>query len=129
MFKATILFHKCFQNAQEYGTTNELMISRVFFSLQLPDKRIDDLHADIKQTSGDKFEGGSIEVGHPEPYKGPLNYSAFRDAAESYYRKLVGPSGEAIRWSKTAGRIALVNNWITLEWSVEIEIDTEEGAW
>jgi hypothetical protein len=41
--EAELLFQKRLQNAQEYGSTAEFMASRVFFSLQLPYKRIDNL--------------------------------------------------------------------------------------
>ena len=66
MVKAQILFHKCFQNAQEYGSNDEYLVSRVFFSFLLPDKRIDDLYVDVKQTVGATFESGTLEIGLPQ---------------------------------------------------------------
>ena len=57
MIKATILFHQCIQDAQEYGSNDEFMVSRIFFSLQTPNERFDDLYVDVKLTVGDQYEG------------------------------------------------------------------------
>ena len=128
--KATLLFQKCLQNAQEYGSDDEFMVSRIFFSLELPDKRIDDLYVDIKQAQGDKFEGGSIEVGKPHGYAGNLDYEAFRNAVESYFRKLVGSTGAAIK-IQGGNNIRMFNNWFHVPMKAEITIDTDSNvqAW
>ncbi|HET6516568.1 MAG TPA: hypothetical protein VFG09_15550 [Thermodesulfovibrionales bacterium] len=126
--KAKILFHKCLQNAQELGSNDEFMVSRIFFSLQLPDKRIDDLSVDIKLAVGDQFEGGSIEVSKPQGYSGPLNYSAFRDAVEKYYRHLVGSTGIGIR-SAGASNIRMYNNTFSIPMTAEIDIDESTAGW
>ncbi len=128
MTKAMFLFHKCLQNAQEYGSNDEFMVSRIFFSLQLPDKRIDDLYVDIKLAVGDQFEGGSIEVGKPQGYAGPLSYSAFRDAVEKYYRHLVGSTASGIRISG-GSNIHMYNNLFSIPMTAEIEIDETKGGW
>ncbi|TAN44401.1 MAG: hypothetical protein EPN22_06810 [Nitrospirae bacterium] len=128
MIKATILFHKCLQDAQEYGSNDEHMVSRIFFSLKFPDKQINDLYTDIKLAVGDQYEGGSIEVGKPQGYSGPLNYSAFREAVEKYYRHLVGSSASAIRISG-GSNIRMVNNLFVVPMTADIEIDETSGGW
>lgn len=128
MTKAMILFHKCLQDAQEYGSNDEFMVSRIFFSLQFPDKQIDNLYVDIKLVVGDQYEGGSIEVGKPQGYSGPLNYSAFRNAVEKYYRHLVGSTASGIRISGSSN-IRMYNNWFSIPMTVEIKIDETSGGW
>ena len=128
MIKAMILFHKCLQNAQEYGSNDEFMVSRIFFSLQLPDKRIDNLHVDIKLAVGDKYEGGGIEVGNPQGYSGPFNHSAFRSAVEKYYRRLVGSTASGIHISG-GSNIRMYNNWFHIPMTSEIEINETSDAW
>jgi len=66
------------------------MVSRVFFDLEIAGKKYSDLYVDIKQTVGGSFETISIEVGIPQGYQGPFNYTAFREFVEAYYRSLVG---------------------------------------
>jgi len=128
---AKILFHKCLQNAQELGTNDEYMVSRVFFSIQLPGKQIDDLYTDIKQTVGDKFEGGTLEVGPPQNLKNVgLNYIAYRDLVEKYYRSLVGSTGSAFRVAENCSDIRMFNNEFVVPMTAEIEVDLSLiGAW
>ena len=82
MTKAKIHFHQCIQDSQELGSDNEYMVSRVFFSIELPDKRIDDLCANIKQTVGSEFENSPLEVGPPQNLKGiNIDYPGIRESA------------------------------------------------
>lgn len=131
MTKAKIIFHKCLQDAQELGSNDEYMVSRVFFSIQLPDKQIDNLCTDIKQSAGDKFEGGVLEVGPPQNLKGVnLDYMAFRDLVEKYYRSLIGSSGSGIRISGNCSNIRMFNNTFAMPMTAEIEVEqSSNGAW
>ena len=125
--KATLLFHKCLQDMQDLGTGDEFMVSRVFFSVQLPEKRIDDLFVDLKQTVGDNYETGTIEVGRPQGKVGNLHYETFRDAVESYYRSLIGSSGRSVKVVK--GSFRMRDNTLFGSMEKEITIDTEKGGW
>jgi hypothetical protein len=127
MGTAKIIFNKCIQDSQEYGSDNEHMISRVFFTLKIGDRNID-LHSDIKQAVGSSYETGPIEVGLPEGYKGPFNYEVFRDAAEMYYRKLVGSGANGIS-IQVGTNIRMQNNTFNEEMSIECEVDETSGGW
>lgn len=128
MAKAKLTFHKCIQDSQAYGSDDEHMVSRVFFTFTVAGKERPDLYADVKQTVGSDFESGSIEVSRPHGYNGPINYKAFRTAVEKYYRGLVGSQGSGIRIS--GGRnIRMRNNTIIQPMSVEFEIDEGEAGW
>jgi hypothetical protein len=127
MATATIKFNRCIQDSQEYGSDNEHMISRVFFTLEIGDRRID-LHADIKQAVGSSYEKGLIEVGMPEGHRGPFNYEVFRDVAEIYYRSLVG-SGAGVINIQGGTNIRMENQIFDIEMTVECEVDETSGGW
>ena len=126
---AKIHFQRCLQNMQDYGTNDEFMVSRVFYSVELPNRTIPELSVEVKQTAGDSFERGSIEVGSPEGTSlGKVNYLAFRDAVETYYRSLVGKQSHGIH-VKGSASIIMRNNMFEYPMTVEIPIDTESGGW
>ncbi|MGD0923290.1 MAG: hypothetical protein ABSA70_16230 [Terriglobia bacterium] len=128
MARANLTFHKCIQDSQDYGSNDEHMVSRVFFTFTIAGKEHPDLYADIKQTVGGDFESGPIEVSRPHGYKGPINYQAFRDAVEKYYRSLVGSKGRGIAIS--GGRnIRMRNNTFIQEMSFEFDVDESEVGW
>ena len=126
--KAKLLFHRCLQGMQDIGTSDEFMVSRVFFSVQLTDRRIDGLFVDLKQTVSDDFETGTIEVGKPQGPAGNIDYRAFRDAVEQYYRRAVGSTGSAIKIVR-GGSAIMRNNSIEFTATTDITIDTESGGW
>jgi hypothetical protein len=104
------------------------MVSRIYFSLALPDKRFDNLFADIKQTVGDDFEKGKLEITPPQGLKQTVDYSMFRDAAESYFRSLVGKQGRGIR-IEGVNNIRMFNCSYTIPMETDIVIDIDQGAW
>lgn len=125
---AQMVFHSCLQTIQEVGSDDECMVSRVFFSIVFPDKTLNGLHVDIKQTAGDKYEGGSIEVGPPQGItKGYPNYQDFRDSVEKYYRSLVGSSGQAIK-IQNSRNVLMKNNRLVKSMTVDIKFDPDAGG-
>ena len=128
MAKATITFHKCIQDSQEYGSDNEHMVSRVFFTLEMEDRDPEDLQVDIKQLVGSDFETGPIEVSWPKDYDGPMNYDAFRNAVEAYYRSLVGSQGSSIH-IEGSKNIRMYNNTHAKETVVELDVKQGSSPW
>ncbi len=90
MEKVKIVFKKCIQDSQEYGSNDEFMVSRIFFDIITPTENYKDLHSDIKQMVGGKFDSDPIEVSLPTQLKEKLDYGSFRNVTEDYYRNLVG---------------------------------------
>ena len=140
MAKVKVIFHECIQDSQEYGSNDEHMVSRVFFSIEVSKvennetrvERYDNLYADLKQVVGGKFEKTPIEVSPPylssgEPYSGPMDYGEFRRASESYFRSLVGSTGHEIHLG--SGNVRMYNNHFTQEDSVEFEAADARSAW
>ena len=74
------------------------------------------------------YESGSIEVGRSVGYEGPLNYQAFRDEIETYYRSMVGSGGSGINFSEGTN-IRMRNNQFTQEKIAEIKVSEGDNAW
>ena len=128
MPRARVTFHKLIQDSQDYGSDDEHMVSRVFFSLEVEGKRYNDLYVHIKQPVGSNFEKAPLEVSQPYGYSGPFNHQAFQKAVEAYYRSLVGASGSGIRM-QGGGDIRMRNNTFIRETQVEFDISEESPAW
>ncbi|MBI2179697.1 MAG: hypothetical protein HYU31_02635 [Deltaproteobacteria bacterium] len=131
MAKARLIFEKCIQDSQGYGSDDEHMVSRIFFTLEVEGKRYNGLHADVKQTVGSTYEDGPIEISSPKgaSYKGLFNYEAFCAAIEKYYRSLVGSSATGIRIGSTARDIRMRNNIFQRQEVAEFEISGADVAW
>jgi hypothetical protein len=128
MSTAIVIFKKCIQDSQEYGSDDEYMVSRVFFNLEVQDKEFSDLHVDIKQPVGSTFENTVIEVGAPQGYDGPFNHQAFSKAVEDYYRSLVGSQGTGIHIAG-GSNIRMQNNTFVKEKKVQFEVGKSDSAW
>jgi hypothetical protein len=106
-FKVT--FHRCMQDSQEFGSDNEYMVSRVFFTLEVDGERKGDFSANLKQVVGSDAQTGEIEVSQPNGYDGPFDHQGFSNSAREYFRGLVGPQGQGIHIA--AGRnVRMYNN-------------------
>ena len=128
MSKAKIIFYKCIQDSQDYGSDDEHMVSRVFFDLEIGEETFEGLYANIKQAvcgdydTGPIYDTGSIEVSQPFGYEGAFNHHAFRDCAEKFYRSCVGSEGTGIRIGEGAQNIRMRNNVHIKEMVCEFEI-------
>ncbi len=131
MSKARITFHKGIQDSQDFGSDDEHMVSRLFFSLEVEGRRYDGLYIDVKQTVGSIYETGPLEVSAPRgtSYIGPFNHGACRAAAEKYYRSFVGSSGSGIRTSSGTQNIRMRNNTFAKEETVEFEVSGPNVSW
>jgi len=140
MARVKITFHKCIQDSQEYGSNDEHMVSRIFFSIEVTKiennvamvEKYDDLYVDIKQVIGGKFEENPIEVSFPylssgEPYSGVMDYQAFRNAAEDYFRGLVGTKASGIH-IEGGSNIRMYNNLLMREHSVDFEASDTKSS-
>lgn len=87
---------KCIQDSQEYGSTDEHMISRVFFDVEVDGVQKGDDFCDIKQIVGSSYSSGNMEVSPPSKYRGPYDHQVFSGEIAGYYCKLVNPSGSIL---------------------------------
>jgi hypothetical protein len=129
MAKAQITFSQMIQDSQDYGSTDEHMVSRVFFDLAVQGKVYSGLFANVKQTVGSSFENAPLEVSRPIGYDGPFNYHAFQNAVEQYYRSNIGASGRGIGIAGDVSNLRMRNNRFVRPHQVEIEIEAENKSW
>jgi hypothetical protein len=120
-----LTFEGCVQDAEEYGSGREQMVSRLFFWIKrahgapgnyrqdlerlsgkhFAKSRIEPpdgytgpmLYAELRQPVGDDFVTGRITVGPPVGYEGPFDQSAFAREAVAYFRDVTSDSGAMIR--------------------------------
>jgi hypothetical protein len=111
-FKVT--FHELLQDSQEYGSDDEHMISRVFFSLSVDGGNVGDFSADLKQVVGSDIQNNEIEVGPPWGYDGPFDHQGFSKAAREYFRNRVGSTGTGIH-IVGGSHIRMLNNRVIEE--------------
>jgi len=128
MTVAKVTFQKLIQDSQDYGSDDEHMVSRAFFSVEVDGDVTDDVHVDIKQSIGSDFESTPLEVSKPIGYRGPFNYETFRQAVEAYYRSLVGGQGSGIH-IEGGSNIRMRNNTFIQQEQVEFEVSKEGPAW
>jgi hypothetical protein len=120
------------RDSQSYGSDDEHMVSRVFLSIALDGQPRGDFYADLKQTVGDNYETGAIEVGPPtmesgETYSGPMSHGCFSEGAVRYFRSLVGSVGSGIRIGG-GGNIRMHDNLFELSFDWECDVDDGLGS-
>jgi hypothetical protein len=118
-----LTFEGCVQDAGEYGSDDEWMVSRLFFWVRREGAppanfgedlirvagyrfariRIEPpvgytgpmLYAEVRQRVGNDFETGPVEIGRPSG--GALDQSAFARAALDYFRSVASDTGRMLR--------------------------------
>jgi hypothetical protein len=88
---AMVHFKELIQDSQNYGSDDEHMVSRVFFDLQVGEKRYPGAYANIRQKVG-AGAAGPIEVSPPAGYVGPFDNNKFQAEVEKYFRSVIGVS-------------------------------------
>ena len=120
-----LTFEGCVQDAQDYGSDADRMVSRIFFWIRHGAAAGGDFatdlarvagdhfgratiappegytgpvyYAEIRQRVGDDFETGSVEIGPPVGYSGPFDQAAFARQASEYFHALMSASGAMLR--------------------------------
>ena len=105
---ATVHFKELIQDSQDYGSDDAHMVSRVFFDLQVDDKKYPGVHANLKQTVGASVSD-HIEVSPPAGYAGPFDNQRFQAEVEKYFRSLFGSSGSSIKRAPGAKSVRMRN--------------------
>jgi hypothetical protein len=128
--KGKLIFTKIIHDSQEYGSDDEHMASRVFFSIVLGDQKERNLYADVKLTVGANFDRDPIEVSLPRGLEGTINYGVFRKHVEDYYREQIGSKGKAICIDGCAV-VRIIDLVIEASKAVDIEINgnTADTGW
>lgn len=132
MPRMRVKFLKCLQHSQELGSTDEHMVSRLFFNLEVDGRAFTGFHCDVKQIVGAPCESESPpEIGPPAgtSYRGPFNDEAFRVEAERYYREAFGSRGHGIRREPADATSVMHDNLYLRGKIVEFEGSGPDAAW
>jgi hypothetical protein len=121
MSMGKLILTSILQNSQEFRTTDEHTVSRVYFDLDTGDAVLPGLYADVKQTVGSDYERDPLEVSLPESLAGRLGYLEFRGHIEQYYRESFGPAGSAINFGPNA-RIIMTDNLVQRRKGVDVKL-------
>jgi len=116
---ATVTFHRIVINSQELGSDDEHMVSTMTFTLTIGDESFE-LIVVVKQTVGSDFNTAPLEVSAPIGYDGPINFNAFRDEVENYYREHVGERGRVLNIDPSATATQLINCRVDSEKVVQL---------
>lgn len=125
----TVNFLRMIQDSQDYGSDDDHMVSRVFFTLTIDGTAPVSAYVNVKQTVGSNFDTAPLEVSAPVGYAGPGNHHALRVAVENYYRSLVGSKGSEIHFSGNVKGLRMRNNTFVMPATVTIEVGGDGPAW
>jgi hypothetical protein len=129
MSKANVIFNKLIQDSQDYGSNDDHMVSRVFFTIEVDGNSPQECYVDIKQSVGSDIETSPLEVSKPVGYKGSFDYGELREAVEGYYRSLIGSQGSGINISG-GSNIRMRNNTFIQKKQILLEVSNSENlAW
>ncbi len=106
-------------NSQKLGS-DEHMVSVMNFTLTIGDESFEKLIVVVKQTVGSDFNTAPLEVSAPIGYDGPINFNAFRDEVENYYREQVGERGRVLNIDPSATATQLTNCRVDSEKVVQL---------
>lgn len=127
MANGKLTFEKLIQDSQDLGSDDDHMVSRAFCTVEVGGQSTE-THLDIKQPVGGSFESDQLEVSLAGDYDGPVNYEAMREAAENYYRSLVGSSGSGIN-IQGGSNIRMRNNTFIQRQSFDIDVGSGDAGW
>ncbi len=119
---------KCVQDSQEYGSTDEHMVSRVFFSIDVDGVSKGEYYSDIKQVVGSAYSSSNMEVSRPHEYRGPYDHNFFSDEVAGYYCKLVSSSGAMISLGG-ATNVRMRNNTFVIPYHFQFEAEGPAASW
>ena len=118
---AIVRFKELIQDSQDYGSDDEHMVSRVFFDLQVGDKKYPGAYANLRQAVG-ATASDAIDVSAPAGYSGPFDHHKFRAEVEKYFRSLIGNSGTSFTLRPGAKGVRIRNCRHRKDISVSFEV-------
>jgi len=98
-----VLFHRVVQDAPEFGSTDTLSVSRVFFDLEVDGETFSDLYVNVEELVGGSHTTEEISVGELKAALLPIDRDAFEHAVRSYYQSLVSSAGSGKHLAKDKG--------------------------
>ena len=118
----------CIQDSQEYGSTEEHMVSRVFHQITVDGVPKGNFYCGIKQVVGATYSSENMEVGLPHDYRGPFNHQAYTDEIKGYFLRLVNSSGSMISLGN-AQKVRMMNNRFDIPHQFEFRAERPTASW
>ena len=113
-------FASCVHDSVDFGSDDQHIVSRVFFSIWCEGLRYAGLHADIKHPVDGDFENDAFEITLPHGYDGPISPEGFRRAVGQYYRSLI--DGIGLGFQTVGGNIRMRDHTYLLPRSFELPL-------
>ena len=134
--KVYIDIYKGILDSQHIKTGKDFMIGRAFFYLTVKSNNPDDtegskthaLVCEVRQPQGEDYEENPIEVIPPAGFRNKINYLAFQEIIESYFRNMVGSSARGIN-IQNAKNVTIKNYVHTQFTTGSFEIPESGGGW
>jgi hypothetical protein len=110
----------CIKDSQEYGSTDEYMVSRVFYSIEVDGVPKGDDYSDLKQVVGSAYSFDNIEVSPPHEYRGAYDHNTFAKEIAGYFCKCVSSNGALIS-IRPGAQVRMQNNALFLPYRFQFE--------
>lgn len=91
MGNAKVIFHELVEYSQDAARNYTHKISRVYYSLEVEGRTINNLFSDVRQQTNGDSGSGTIEVKPPPGYRGELDGKALCEAVRKYCKNIVRP--------------------------------------
>lgn len=110
MPRSNVTFKACLLDAPDYGSTEECMVSRVYFDLMVRGNFRPDLWAEVKQSKEGSFLTMPVEITGPRVLEPALRCISFRNAVEAYYKSVRGAAEATV-----AGGLSRTSRGVSME--------------
>lgn len=124
----TVNVTRCVQDSQEYGSTDEFMVSRVFYSIDVDGVPKGNDYSDLKQVVGSAYSSDNIEVSPPHGYRGPYDHNTFSNEVAGYFCQCVNSSGAMISLG-SAALFRMKNNAFEIPYRFQFEAEGPAASW
>jgi hypothetical protein len=124
----TVNVTRCVQDSQEYGSTDEYMVSRVFYSIDVDGVSKGNDYSDLKQVVGSAYSSDNIEVSPPKGYRGPYDHKSFSNEMAGYFCKCVNSSGAVLSLG-SAAQFRMKNNTFAIPYRFQFEAEEQAASW
>jgi len=103
MMAGLVMFHRVVQDSSEFGSTETLSVSRVYFDLEVDGEKFSDLYVNVEEAIGSTHGDEEIIVGRLVNAPGSIDRKAFERAVRTYYQNLVTSAGFGKHLAKGKG--------------------------
>ena len=92
MARLIIRVKHCLYDATEFGSTEQVIVSRVFYEMSVNGKKRGEFSSDIIHRMGTAPDPESLEVTRPYGYTGPFDHAVFSHKLIAYYQEMLSRS-------------------------------------